>query len=399
MSNKLTDEQVELISDEMDKAITGTPLEYIKDLPSNNGVSEREAGTEVQEKEVLVTVDPNTGEHSVIGNVEQTRETFEEMAKRLEDSEIEIDNTPITEEEIIKYIANADEDSSIVKELLSGDDELNISPESTKKLLEIANRKMNREEFNVYKEFPDEIKIMVDNYISVTGSEIGDIRQRNKYRNMLCEELISEFITNISIDRVQHDFSKEMEDLFSKANNEIADSVIGYTTERNQLYRDYANKIEDPEKKEKILEILDRIDDAYKIDCLKEFAKKCKIKNIEFEKPHTRVYDSFLSKYKESSYNIYSIDMASPILFRNINTDKNDQYTIKDINAFFICFCKYCLNMNPNNSVLDHAFMYYVIYNIVLTDVNKGESINVSNEFLNNVKEVIKNLREKNNYQ
>ena len=44
----------------------------------------------------------------------------------------------------------------------------------------------------------------------------------------------------------------------------------------------------------------------------------------------------------------------------------------------------------------DHAFMYYVLYNVVLVDMNKGESAQVSIDFLKNVAEVIDNLRARN---
>ena len=47
--------------------------------------------------------------------------------------------------------------------------------------------------------------------------------------------------------------------------------------------------------------------------------------------------------------------------------------------------------------VIDHSYMYYVIYNIVLMDMNKGEQKHVSDKFIENIKEVIINLRERNN--
>jgi hypothetical protein len=41
--------------------------------------------------------------------------------------------------------------------------------------------------------------------------------------------------------------------------------------------------------------------------------------------------------------------------------------------------------------------MYYVLYNAAFTDINTGDSKNVSYVFMNNVKEVIDNLRKRNN--
>ena len=100
-------------------------------------------------------------------------------------------------------------------------------------------------------------------------------------------------------------------------------------------------------------------------------------------------------KYKYSNYNIYDINLAIPILARNI-TDEDHEYTDKDIYAFFIVFCKQCMNKSPE-VVIDHAYMYYVLYNIVLLDMNKGEAKNVSDEFKENVREVIANIKTRNN--
>ena len=395
-NTQLTDDQIEYIAEQMDNEIKGTSLEDLANMPSNQGKLERSTDevTEVGEQgKVKVMVDPNTGEHKIIGPADETidEETFEEMAQRIQNNEISFDQSPITEKEIIDHIANTD--SNQILSEVCGD--IDLAPESIKKLLEIVNRKINKEEFNVYKEFPEEIKEMVNKYMT-SGSIPLHSKEGKHFRNMISEQLIQEFITNINMDRIKHDFNKELEDLFTKGSNELADSIIGYTTERNQMYRKHANDMEDPEKKEKMMVILDQIDEAYNLTNLKEMAKNCKIKSIELEKPFNRVYQSFLSKYKDSSYNIYDIAMARPILFRNLNNCfKDEEVTEKDIDAFFICFCKQCKNMSPEN-VTEHAYMYYVLYNIVLTDLNKGESIKVSEEFLENVKEVINNLRERN---
>ena len=78
-------------------------------------------------------------------------------------------------------------------------------------------------------------------------------------------------------------------------------------------------------------------------------------------------------------------------MFRSLNKITPGEYNDKDIDAFFICFCKQTQNYTEKN-VIEHAYMYYLIYNIVLYDINskveEGDS-----EFVQNVKEVIDNLR------
>lgn len=399
-NTQITEEQAEQIATEIDKSVEGTALEELGDLPSNNGKIERTpeeiaAGEKGTVARVLVGRDPNTGEHRVEGPVtsEAQEETFEEMAERISNSEIKLDETPITKEEIQDYIKTSGTDETgLLAEVADG---ANLSDAAIIELLEIVNRKMKKEEFNVYKAYPQEIRDMIDKYM-VQGQIPLHSADGKRFRNMIAESMIDEFITNISLSRIQHDFSKEMEELFNKGTKEIAETVVGYTQERNQMYRDYAEKIEDPEKKEKMYAILGKIDEAYALTDLKEFSKNCKIKPIEIEKPEQRVFNDFLRKYEDSAFNIYDIKVALPVLVRNLaEYFPEKKYEPLDSIMFFICFCKFCRNMKPDVTT-DHAFMYYVLYNVVLVDMNKGESAQVSIDFLKNVAEVIDNLRARN---
>ena len=394
-NNIITDEQVNDIAQQLDDEIKGTNLEKIAQFPSNQGQEEtvpeeRETG---ENKSMMVKIDPNTGEHKIIGQADNLDddETFEEMCERIKNSDLKLDFAPITEKELVSYIAS-NKDSSMINEIAN---DVDLSADTIKGLLEIVNRKINREEFNVYKAFPDEIKSMVDKYL-VSMQVPACSTQGKQFRNMISEQLISEFVTNINIDRTMHDFNKELEDLFTKGSSELADSIIGYTEERNKKYREYAEQMQDEEKKEKVNQILDQIDEAYNLTNLKQFASRCKIKKFDLEKPN-KVYKYFLQKYAESSYNIYDINMARPILYRNINPEDKEEYTSNDIDSFFICFCKQCMNMKPE-IVTEHAYMYYVIYNIVLMDMNKGDQKHVSEAFIDNIKEVIHNIKQKNNF-
>lgn len=397
--NKLTDEQVESILEAADKNLEGSDgLKKIVEFPSNQGVEEstEETREEGGFRKMMVGINPETGEHQILGEAvkEETvdTETFEEMCERLENSDFKFDRTPITEKEITEHIVNS-KGSSILNEIA---DETDLSPETTKALLNIINRKNNREEFNVYKSFPPEIQKMVDEYIIKGGIPITT-NEGKRMRNLVCESLINEFITDINTNRIMHDFNSELEEIFNKGSEELADTVVGYTMERNAQYREYANKLEDEEKKQSILAVLDQIDEAYNLTNLKEFAKRCKIKKIDLEKPK-RIFQHFISKYENSPYNIYDIDFVRPILLRNINkNDTGEVFTATDIDAFFICFCKQCMNMS-SDVVTEHAYMYYTIYNIAIIDINRGNSKNVSDQFLENVKEVIYNIRERNTY-
>lgn len=393
--NILTDEQIEDISKQLDEVTKGTDLENIYNLPSNQGQEttdpeKRESG---ENKQMKVLLDPVSGEQKIIGNAESDNldnETFEEMCERIKNVDVKLDKEPITEKELAEYITNSS-NSSLLSDMSN---DMEISNESIKVLLEIVNRKINKENFNVYKAFPEEVQKMINKYMSSIQVPVNS-NEGKQFRNIISEQLIDEFITNINIDKTMNDFNKELEDLFAKGSSELADTIVGYTEERNRKYREYANEIEDEEKKEKLNEILNSIDEAYNLSNLKEFSKRCKIKKFDLEKPQ-KIYSSFLRKYADSTYNIYDINMATPILYRNINPKDEEIFSLNDINAFFICFCKQCMNMSSDD-VVQHAYMYYTIYNIVIIDLNKGNKKDISDKLLDNIKEIIYNLRERNN--
>lgn len=380
-ANKLTDEQINYIAEEMDDSIKGTPLEDIANLPSNKGKEERnkdEISETGEVRRMSVIIDPNTGENKIIGPANENIESMDDTCKRFEMGNIKIDKDQISESELKSAIKNSD---------ITAD--YSISNDSIKELLYLVNKKKNNENFNVYKSFPEEVRQIIDKYLEKNGLT-GNTMQTKYSRNAISESLLTEFIDNIELERIQSDFNKEMEDLFTKGSEELAESIVGYTVERNKAYREAAEKMEDNDKKNKLIAILDRIDEAYNLSELKEFAKNCKVKKFELEKPE-KVYTSFLTKYENSSYNIYNLNLCRPIISRNLNID------IKFADLFLVLFCKFCKNMKPDITT-DHAFMYYTVYNIVLIDMNRSENTkDVSMKFLENVKEVIENSKIRNN--
>ena len=394
-SKILTDEQIEIIAESIDEVTSESEsIKMISEMPSNNGIEENPNPEDGEYKMMNIEIDPNTGEHKITGNESSLddEETFEEMCERIENSDINVDaDVEITESDITEYLDDKN-NGSFFHELVEGTE---ITPADIKVLLSIVNRRKNREEFNVYKAYPESIRNMIDKYC-IEGGIVGNSNEAKMFRNTISEQLIEEFITNISISKTFDDFNKELETLFAKGSNEIAESIIGYTEDRNKQYREYAEKMEDEEKKAALIAILDSIDEAYNLTGLKEYAKKCKIKNYDLENP-SRSFDRFNGKYKDSPYNIYAIEMASTILFRNINIglEEDKMFTDKQVIAFFIAFCKQTLNYSPEVTT-EHAYMYYLIYNIVLMDMNKGERKDISDKFLSNIKEVIYNLMERN---
>lgn len=401
-NTKLTQEDVETLADALVNYAVQHP-ESTAELPSNNGVEEHEP-EEGETKLMQVSINPVTGEHVPVAEVDEDvikdEETFEEMIERVKNSDIELNDSPFTAEEFDKYIVNGENSESLFKEI-SKDTE--YDDETIRQLLEVTNRKMKGEEFNIYKALPTKIQELINSYCR-QGQVPLNTPNGNQFRNMVTDELINEFISNIGLNRIQSDFSKELEDIFDKGTKEISESIVGYTEERAKHYREAAESMEDPDKKAKLLLILDNVDEGYNLNKLKEYAKTCKIKKYDLERPD-KIYRSFLQKYKNSKFNIYGIEMATPIVLRNLNKDANDNpiptdspdhYDQTDVDAFFIAFCKQTAGYDPNNNPNQHAYMYYLMYNCIFTEINKGNAKDVSTKFLQNIKDVINNLRERN---
>jgi hypothetical protein len=387
--NKLTGEQVEQINEVIEESVKeNKELSSIKEMPSNNGVEENEGNTEEGEMKLAqINIDPNTGEHRIIKTIEDEdtvdSQTFEELVADIESGKIKVDtdNSPITEKEL-KDIVELDEDGNI-----------DFTNEEYKTLLSIVNRRQNGEDFNIYKLLPNPIKKVINETIGISEDSSIVTKEIRTIRNSMAESYIDQYIINASIARARGDLNKEMESLFKDTQQDIAEYTVGYTAERNRAYREQVEAMEDEEQKEKLLKILDTIDSAYSLDPLKEFAKNCKIKKYDLENPKNYFRD-FINKYSKSEYNIYDIKLTLPILERKIVD--NEKYNNADVVAFLVCFCKYIRNFNSDN-IVEHSFMYYVIYNIVLMDANTSEkTIEVSNIFANNIKEVMDNLKERN---
>ena len=412
--NKLTPEQVNQINEKMEEnKMLSKELKEVAEMPSNNGVEEHEP-EEGEPVKALVTVDPITGEHKVQkvlaeDDIEPEDEEDKEFFDRLDKIEkgelkVNIDDSPANINEILDIIKS---DNALIKEISRGTKGFeNISEDAIRKLLEVANRKMKKENFNVYKELPKEIQDMILKYCTSGGVPINT-PNGNQFRNMIANQLVDEFISNIGYNRIQHDLSTEIDSIFKDMEKEIADKAVGYSEEREKKYREEADKIEDPEKKEKVIAILDAIQEGYDLSELKEFAKKCKIKRYELERPD-KIYADFVRKYKDSAQNVYGIDSAVSVLLRNLNKDENGNpvtkeggeviidYDEKKVNAFFIAFAKQIMNYDPEHNILQHAYIYYVLYNAMFTDINIGEKRASSITYMNNVKEVINNLVERN---
>ena len=348
--------------------------------------------TDLETKEMNVVIDPATGEEKIIGPAEQIKEavvsSFSDIVEDINNGEIDLEDVeeePLTEEDIHNEI-NDDSNEFDTTDVAATLKKNNISPQDITALLQIINDKQRADKGSTYKSLPKPIKDLVDKYVAESTAGMT-IQQVNTLKNSVANALLDDFETNIQLKKIKRDFARDMEELYTKSGKELSESSLEYIEERNKAYRENAKEIEDEEKREKLIAILDQIDEARALTTLKEFAKKCKIKSIELEKPD-KVLNTFMRKYENSNNNIYAINTARLTLARHLCED-GSEYTANDINAFFIAFVKQTANYKPSVAT-EHAYMYYVLYYCALLDGDKSDT------FKNNAKEVIANLRERN---
>ena len=353
-----------------------------------------------EERLVNVIIDPKTGK-PILTNAEVIVDPPEaNFESALENPNLEIDDSPVTLDELKNFIINS-KDDPILQGQLSDD---NLSVEDLKTLLDLVRRYQNKEKISsLYRKIPDSCKKIINKALNI-GDTVVYSNSVNTMRNSMAEMFLDQFITSITLERAQDTVGHSIEAAFSAAKTEIGDTIVGYTEERNAKYREYVeNNIEDPEKKANALKILDAIDHSYELSEFKEYCSTCKIRKIDVEKPtknHNNLMDRIMDKYKDDpKYNIYNIYNCQTVLTRKINEDLADceQYTDTQIRAFFIAFSMYCKNFSPSNTQ-EHIFMFYTLYNILLMDVNTGEKAEISQKFLANIKDCIERLIQRNNF-
>lgn len=392
---KLTDEQIEYIANDLEEMAKGTELEKIAKFPSNNGIDERskdEITEEGEEKKVMVRVNPETGEE-VIDSIDDEKEfNFEDFINEVNSGVTEFDSLNFSKEDFLD-VTNVNNENLILNSMVEDDN--GLKEENIETIIEVMNRRSKGEKFNVYKALPEDVRNFIDKYFAeqILGSSgaaaqiaMNDARIK-QYKNNIAESVIDEYIQEIKSKKSKHDFAEELASIYSSFEDnkkELANSSIEYTEARNKAYREGADKIEDPEKRKRYLEIMDAIDEALNLTKLKEFAKKCKIKKIELEK-YQRAISDFLQKYEDSDKNIYDLNMVANILFRIL---EKDGYTMTHVIALIIAFIKQVQNYKAEVAT-EHAYMYYFIYYCVFID-------NQKNNFKESIEEVINNLIERN---
>lgn len=387
---KLTENDKKEILDTMKEEVEKNKnLKVLADLPSNNGVETNENPEEGYMKEVETVVDPVTGATTVLNSnpnnhIATVGKNTVDALKDAIVSDMDYSELNLNESDIKKLLESEQEG-------LEDKDKYSISDETVVELLSIINRYKNHEQIK-YKDFPQEIKKYIDQYMKANGYGNNSV-QSNTARNAIVQMMLDDYISKLEINKFEDDVNKNIEDLMKDASKELSGMLHEYNDSKDGYLEEVYNSVEDPEKKEKVKEIIDACKDGFSLTRLREAAPKIKIKRYDIENP-SRMVKGFHTKYLYNQSHIYDLTMCANILGRHLIEDGYITEAHKDeVNKFILLFCKVCMNYNVNSSK-DHAFMYYFTYNIILLDQYKGDDYKeFAGRYLPNVMEVIKNLR------
>lgn len=363
----ISDDQIKEVMDVIKEEDT-PEIKEVLNMPSNNGVKEVDENdrteTEVETKEVDVTVNPITG---------ALQEKFEDSMKKDKNGPnlLDIDLDDLVD--IPESIYDVPFDESLVENNLESYGITKDTKVITDLIALIKEYRSNRErnKVNWYYKMPDEIKTIINkNCVQVNNVS-------NSAKKMFAEALLDGLISDTGIDKMTIDLQESLAKAFDMSNFvsmtlDLQKSSFEEGIEKNILtLNTIKEKEEDEEKIQKINEKIDLLTkvrdafiEAYQLNGLLDKLRnhKIKIKKIDIDK-YGRHCENFLWKYKKDTpFIIKDITLCTPVLHRRF-----PEYTVEEVARFMIAFMKYTMNMKANN-VVDHTFMSYFVSNIINID-------------------------------
>lgn len=382
----MTNEDVANVAKKMEECVEDdATTQFIKGLPSNNGVTTRsmdENEEDIDPQVALTTTNPESGAaivHGIVG------EDFEEK-----DIDFDFD----------KYLNMDDyslEKLEFTKEVFTDDilDTFRIKKSEVDAVVNVINRVKSGEEFNIYNELPQSLRILVDN-LTAANSEGANSLTHTANKNRAARDIINSIAAEVGADKYQYDLEallhKQMQTTTSNVVQEAYTDLI--TSKKKQMY-DTAEKVEaiDADKAAKLRAIGDACEESYKLDKFYDALKnhKIKIKKYDIERPD-KIYRDFCYKYHDSAMCINQVSDITIAIPRHLNSTEKEipNVTGKTISGLAVAFCKYCQNMSPNVPE-EHAFMYYFIKNILALDVTVPgeECIKFDMDLIDRIKDLL----------
>lgn len=283
----------------------------------------------------------------------------------------------------------------------NAEDNFDMPDEEIIQLLSAVSKYRHEEKCNFYNELPPTIQKMVDSLIESNG--MPPIQMRNN----VAKFLLQEFVGQAELDNIFIDFETSLNealkipslgDLYSEHTREIMEVKIPEIIE----------KIKDTEPKnaELLQGIKDRFEMSYSLSIMKDHfesnARTRKLMRRDWKK-----YESFCGEYNlrnhRSQFKMPDckgiINALDKVFIEDAALDKESRVyemgiTEMDIDKFIVLFCRVPITMDPNN-ILDAAYMYYALRNILSLGMTNENRTPFAAELINNICDIIEFIREK----
>lgn len=288
-----------------------------------------------------------------------------------------------------------------------------LPDEDVFKLIDTLNNMRKDPNFPVYANLPEKMQLVIsklayENKIPVTKLE------------SISRSMMQEFLDEAGIDNALVDLEKAIDealnipsivDLYSEHTRDVMENIIPRTID--------SIKDEFPEKAEMLARVKAAFTESYNYSVAKaEYLSNARLRKTirRYEREFTRTLDLFNYHNEKSNFKMNDVRhmpevlakllIEDPTIAANMAEESGETLSeldtrildlavdVEDIQKFCILMCKHCENRNPND-VIDAAYMYYLVRNIIALRHTQEAKTDFAVELINNICDVITFIRDK----
>ena len=401
--NALTDEQLEEVVTTVACSNDGV-MENIKNTVEVNPDAELES--EVVSGPILGFVGgPNNNGRSYLK--EAIKDVFDNGGQL---PDLKTENIPT---QFVTGMSVAPEGDTVVPSESSNPLTPKMSEEEMLQFVTLISRYKKDNNYPVYKNMPESMKTTVRELAMANGIPASGW-------NQVAKMILEEFVSDSKIDEAFVDLEKTIDEALNIPS--VVDMYSEHTKNVMETYiPEMAEKVKEefPDKAARLLEIRDAFIRSYTFSFAKEsYTTNARVRKAikRWETEGDKVLDAFNYLNSKSNFKmndalelpaiLQDVLMVEPEQIAEMHEKSGEEVperykklldlgiTVEDIIKFCILICKSCVNLDPEN-VVDAAYMYYMIKNIIVLKHTQEAKTDFAIELINNICDVIIFIRNK----
>lgn len=387
-NDAMSKEDLDILADALNEAkpeeVKNMEESFKKVDSENNTTMEEEIGhisTDSTGKIVPIVSEEESNNDDLYKNNESL------SAEEVNDGGLEIKNEDVAKESIKGFFgAVFDEGEENKNELKSS-----LSDEDALTLLQSIQEYQRGVKKNYYTSLPDKMKVAINNMVIASG---GTPTASN--RNAAAKMLLDQFISEINMNQEYIDLETTMKNTLELPS--IPDIYSDYIKEMMETKTlEMADRIEEesPEKAELLRKVSAAFTSSYTydkmLDCLKN-NRKARNHISKDRSKYNKFCKDFNYESENSKFKINDIFMAGDVLIRMLEEGEPlSEYSENNVIDFIILLCKTCESMSRTD-IVDCAFIYHVVKNIVMLDYRAKAVTDFSNTIISNIKNMMNEI-------